>query len=484
MVFMDNFDNTVLKDRNSQLSAFTLKLSDFFIINASFFFATLWVFFIKGTWPDPSDVSILDLVVYNVLWLFFSSVFNLYSRKILKGSVTLLRQTYKSSFCHFATFSAYIFYIAHFGSRNRELYLWFLGCCLVNLILLLTISRLYLTYLIDFVALRAKLNRKCAILGENQLGFALSDFFNENQHLYSFVKFLDKDYKTLINSNEELSESNANKFMDAILNNNIDDVYAAMPVSPALSILYAAAENNCVKMHFVERLDRGNKNIHLIEEEVIADKGLHILNLRSEPLSSLRNRIKKRIFDFAFSTFVIVFILSWLFPIVAIIIKLGSKGPVIFKQERSGKDNKPFYCYKFRSMKVNASSDTQQATKNDARLTKFGAFMRKTSIDELPQFFNVWKGEMSIVGPRPHMLKHTEQYQALIEKYLVRQFLKPGITGWAQVNGLRGETKELSAMEKRVAHDIWYMENWSLMLDVRIVFMTVVNVVKGEPEAY
>lgn len=135
-------------------------------------------------------------------------------------------------------------------------------------------------------------------------------------------------------------------------------------------------------------------------------------------------------------------------------------------------------------MKVNANSDKLQATKNDARLTKFGAFMRKTSIDELPQFFNVWKGEMSIVGPRPHMLKHTEQYQKLIEKYLVRQFLKPGITGWAQVNGFRGETKELSLMEKRVEHDIWYMENWALMLDVRIVFMTVINVVKGEPEAY
>ncbi len=135
-------------------------------------------------------------------------------------------------------------------------------------------------------------------------------------------------------------------------------------------------------------------------------------------------------------------------------------------------------------MKVNASADTKQAEKNDHRLTKFGVFMRKTSIDELPQFLNVWKGEMSIVGPRPHMLKHTEQYQVLIEKYLVRQFLKPGITGWAQVNGLRGETKELSLMEKRVEHDIWYMENWSLMLDVRIVFMTIINAIKGEPEAY
>ncbi|WP_448672903.1 MULTISPECIES: undecaprenyl-phosphate glucose phosphotransferase [Chitinophagaceae] len=477
---MDNFDNTLLKDRNSQLSAFTLRLSDFFIINASFFFATLWVFVIKGHWPK---MSIWDIVVYNVTWLVFSSVFHLYTRRILKGAVTVLRQTYKTSICFFVAYALYIFYIAHFETELR-LFSWFLGCCLVNLLILLTISRLYLTYIIEFVASKAKLNRKCAILGENQLGTSLADFFNDNQHLYTFVRFLDNDYERLKNGSSELSSTNINRLIDNIVDNNIDDIYAAVPVDTSLSKLYTAAENNCVKMHFVARIDRNNKSVHFIEEEVIADKGLHILNMRVEPFSSLRNRIKKRIFDLAFSTFVIVFILSWLYPIIALIIKLGSKGPVIFKQERSGKDNKPFYCYKFRSMKVNTNSDTQQATKNDARLTKFGAFMRKTSIDELPQFFNVWKGEMSIVGPRPHMLKHTEQYQELIEKYLLRQFLKPGITGWAQVNGFRGETKELALMEKRVEHDIWYMENWSLMLDVRVVFMTVINVIKGEPEAY
>jgi len=480
MVFMDNFDSSVLKDRHSQLSAFTLKLSDFFIINASFFFATLWVYLLEKQWLK---MPLLDIVVYNALWLLFSAIFHLYTRRILKGTVTIFRQTYKTTICFFAVFCLYALYVAHFEGDHHVFY-WFLAACLVNLLILLTLSRFYLTYMIEFVASKAGLNRKCAILGDNQLGISLADFFNDNQHLYTFVKFLDDDFTHLKNDNGEFSTLNANKLINKIADSNIDDIYIAVPIRPALHKLFSIAENNCVKMHFVDRIDHSNKSIHFIEEEVIADKGLQILNLRAEPLSSLRNRIKKRTFDFAFSTFVIVFILSWLYPLIAIIIKLESKGPVIFKQQRSGKDNKPFNCYKFRSMKVNVNSDTKQATKNDARLTKFGAFMRKTSIDELPQFFNVWKGEMSIVGPRPHMLKHTEQYQELIEKYLVRQFLKPGITGWAQVNGFRGETKELNLMEKRVEHDIWYMENWSLMLDVRVVFMTIINVIKGEPEAY
>jgi lipopolysaccharide/colanic/teichoic acid biosynthesis glycosyltransferase len=184
------------------------------------------------------------------------------------------------------------------------------------------------------------------------------------------------------------------------------------------------------------------------------------------------------------SGLVIVFILSWLVPIIAILIRIGSKGPIFFKQLRSGKNNQPFWCYKFRSMRIDNPNDAVQASKGDKRVTKIGAFLRKTSLDEFPQFWNVFTGDMSIVGPRPHMLKHTEQYSAIINKYMVRQFLKPGITGWAQVNGYRGETKDSKLMEKRVHHDIWYMENWSLMTDIKVIFMTVINVFKGEETAY
>ena len=155
-----------------------------------------------------------------------------------------------------------------------------------------------------------------------------------------------------------------------------------------------------------------------------------------------------------------------------------------FKQLRSGRDNKPFMCYKFRSMKVNKESDIRQASKDDDRITPIGKFLRKSSMDELPQFFNVILGEMSVVGPRPHMLKHTEEYRAIIDQFMVRHFLKPGITGWAQVTGLRGETKDPALMAKRVERDIWYLERWSLMLDIRIIFMTVYATLKNNDKAF
>ena len=162
-------------------------------------------------------------------------------------------------------------------------------------------------------------------------------------------------------------------------------------------------------------------------------------------------------------------------------IKITSSGPIFFRQKRNGLNNKEFWCYKFRSMKV---SDTLQATLNDPRKTKFGDFMRRTNIDELPQFINVLLGDMSIVGPRPHMLKHTEEYSKIINKYMVRHFIKPGITGWAQVTGFRGETRELEDMEGRVKADIWYMEHWSFLLDLYIMYKTVANVLHKDKQAY
>lgn len=200
---------------------------------------------------------------------------------------------------------------------------------------------------------------------------------------------------------------------------------------------------------------------------------LVVINPQETPLDDLGNRLLKRLFDIGFSLTAILLIFSWLFPLIAILIKLSSKGPVFFIQERTGIDQKPFKCIKFRSMNVNKEADKKQATANDSRITKIGSFIRRTNIDELPQFFNVLAGQMSVVGPRPHMLKHTEQYSELIEYYLTRHYVKPGITGWAQVNGLRGETDELWKMEKRVEFDKEYIENWELDWDLKIIWMTI-----------
>lgn len=209
-----------------------------------------------------------------------------------------------------------------------------------------------------------------------------------------------------------------------------------------------------------------------------------VLSIRCEPLADVQNRLLKRLFDILFSGLFLCTAFPFIYLIVGTAIKLSSPGPVFFRQKRTGINGREFWCYKFRSMRVNADADRVQATLHDPRKTRIGEFIRKTSIDELPQFINVFLGQMSVVGPRPHMLKHTDEYSHLIEKYMVRHLVKPGITGWAQVNGFRGETSELWQMEGRVKLDIWYLEHWTPALDLFIIYKTVKNAIHGEKEAY
>jgi putative colanic acid biosynthesis UDP-glucose lipid carrier transferase len=250
--------------------------------------------------------------------------------------------------------------------------------------------------------------------------------------------------------------------------------------NPGIYRLIKKADQNCIRFRIVPDIGA------LVKRQVYIDylNEIPVLSLRREPLDDLGNKIKKRIFDIIVSSLVTVFILSWLIPLIGLLIKLESKGPIFFRQQRSGQDNKSFWCLKFRSMTVNDNANLVQATRGDARITKIGAFLRRTSLDEFPQFLNVLMGDMSIVGPRPHMLKHTADYSKIIDEYMIRQFLKPGITGWAQVNGFRGETKTLDQMKKRVEYDLWYMENWNMWLDLKIMFLTVFNTIKGEENAF
>lgn len=205
--------------------------------------------------------------------------------------------------------------------------------------------------------------------------------------------------------------------------------------------------------------------------------------VHKSPLRSAANRALKRAFDIIFSGCVLLVSPIFLIPI-AVAIKISSPGPVFFKQLRTGYLGKDFYCYKFRTMRVSKDADTRQATKDDDRKTRLGNFLRHTSIDELPQFWNVFKGDMSVVGPRPHMLAHTEEYRKLISQYMVRHLVKPGITGWAQIQGFRGATDELWQMERRVDNDVWYIEHWSLSLDLKIIIRTITNAINGEENAY
>lgn len=264
--------------------------------------------------------------------------------------------------------------------------------------------------------------------------------------------------------------------------NRVDEVYAYIPQehSEHINMISKFCDNHLMRFYYLPDIDvfKGNIAFSMVASVPVVAR-------REEPLRNPVNRFIKRLFDIVFSSLVLVLLFPWVFIFVAIMIKLKSPGPIFFLQERTGLDGKVFKCIKFRSMKVNDDADKVQATKDDPRKFPFGDFMRKTNIDELPQFINVFKGDMSIVGPRPHMLKHTNEYSKVINGFMIRHFAKPGITGLAQVTGFRGETRYLEQMEGRVKKDIEYIENWTFLLDMKIIIKTVTNMLgKEEGNAY
>nr|WP_296050244.1 undecaprenyl-phosphate glucose phosphotransferase [uncultured Prevotella sp.] len=276
--------------------------------------------------------------------------------------------------------------------------------------------------------------------------------------------------------------------MDNTINNtingiptNIEEVFCCLShdYSDHIVRLMQYCDKNVIHFYYLPR-QFGEYKLRLEPQYYL---GKSVFTNHQEPLTRFGNRVAKRTFDIIVSSIVCLCLLPFL-PIIALIIKIQSPGPIFFRQARTGLNGKTFQCLKFRSMHVNKDADLVQATEHDPRKFAFGNFMRKTNIDEFPQFINVLKGDMSIVGPRPHMLHHTEIYGSIIDKYMVRHFSKPGITGWAQVTGYRGETKELWQMEERIKRDIWYIENWSFWLDIRIIYLTAKSIIIPDKNAY
>lgn len=263
---------------------------------------------------------------------------------------------------------------------------------------------------------------------------------------------------------------------------DIDEIYCTLPGTNDEKILRMLnfAEKQMIRFYIVPGFYRNVKKSMVMEFL----ESVPLLTIRREPLQAFYNRALKRSFDLVFSSVVLCTIFPILYVLIGFLIKRSSPGPIFFKQKRTGLYGHDFECYKFRTMRVNDQADTMQAVKDDSRKTKIGDFLRRTNLDEFPQFINVFKGDMSVVGPRPHMLKHTEQYSALIDKYMVRHLVKPGVTGWAQVTGYRGETKTLEQMEGRVKRDVWYIENWTFFLDLKIIVVTLVNMFRGDKNAY
>ena len=319
--------------------------------------------------------------------------------------------------------------------------------------------------------------RKVVVIGIDDSSKKIITLFNKNKTLgYKYLGcFSNKIYNDKIGSIEDSFQF--------IIDNSVDEIYCSLKElnSNTVSKIRSFSNSNNINLKLIPDSGKLYSKDQSIE---FYDDTLVVLNVKKLPFEFNENYIIKRVFDFFLAVFVCLFIMSWLIPILWVLIKIESKGPAIFSQKREGLDGKQFICYKFRSMKLNNQADKVHAVENDNRVTRLGALMRKTSIDELPQFFNVLKGDMSVVGPRPHLPSLSSEYQKDVDDYLKRHLVKPGITGLAQVSGYRGEIKKKSDIKNRVRLDVFYIENWSFLLDVKIILMTVFNVFKGDENAY
>lgn len=447
---------------------------DVILLNTSYLIASL--FFVKTQTIGEINYYLLFWFSLNISWILLSLIFGVYSGKIIVDFESFTKRT-GQVYILWVVFCLFHLVIVREVSFPRS----FIFFSISNFAVALIINRFIYFIVKHYVRIKHHWDNKILILGFNDTSKKLASYLEEEGLNIELVGFIEDEgniheltnYPIVANINDTIKiakELSVNEIFSTITPEQNHYVYTLMN----------EAENKCVRFKVVPNLSV------FLSKPVVVDyiRDLPILALRSDPLEDVANRVKKRVLDIIVSSLVILFILSWLIPIIGILIFLESKGPIFFAQLRTGKNLEPFYCLKFRSMKINKDSDLKQATKNDSRVTRVGAFLRKTSLDEFPQFINVLKGDMSLVGPRPHMVKHTDDFSKVVDHYMLRQFLKPGITGWAQINGYRGEIASADQIKDRVSSDLWYLEHWTVWLDLRIIFLTVFKVFTGDKNAY
>ncbi|XOV92282.1 MAG: undecaprenyl-phosphate glucose phosphotransferase [Bacteroidota bacterium] len=333
-------------------------------------------------------------------------------------------------------------------------------------------------YVIRYYRARGYNFRTFVVVGYGEMSQDLVQYFQKNPGIgYKFLGYFDNDPAKASDVIGDLS-----KIKSYALKEKVDIIFCYLPklYDNEIKRIIDFAENNLIKVKILSQFSKlGNKNLTIQRYGEIP-----IVNVSAIPLDSRANRFVKRIFDIVFSGIILVLILSWLVPLVGLLIRLESPGPVFFIQKRNGLNDQPFSILKFRTMKLHDDSEVKQATKDDSRITKLGYILRKTSIDELPQFINVFLGDMSVVGPRPHAVKHNLEFKRKIDRFIQRHAVKPGITGLAQAKGYRGETTTFSDISGRVRLDRFYVKNWSLLLDFKIIILTIVSIVRGSENAY
>lgn len=425
---------------------------------------------------DSANIShVVFFIINNIFWLVSSYLTEVYINDRILNFKKFARRTARGFLIYLILLLIYLYFTRFRFNRD------YLIISFSTFAFYLVLSRYIFLRIASYIGSKKRSSNKTIILGNNSFALELAKKLQKANRTISILgSFAESERPE--NKPEFPYLGKVDDCIKFAVKNNVTEIYSTLSpeIFPEIYDIAQSAENLCMRFRFVPDIHFFvNKSVYFDNIDEIP-----ILSLRSEPLEDFGVQVKKRFFDIVFSLMVTVFLLSWLVPIIAILIKLDSKGPVFFLQDRSGKNNQPFKCIKFRSLAVNKESDSKQVTKGDTRITKLGRFLRKSSIDELPQFFNVLKGDMSVVGPRPHMLKHTEEYSSIIMKYMIRHYQKPGVTGYAQVNGFRGEIKTEEQLIKRIEYDVWYIENWSIWLDLKIIIQTVVVTIKGQENAF
>ncbi|MFI1772473.1 undecaprenyl-phosphate glucose phosphotransferase [Thalassobellus citreus] len=422
--------------------------------------------------PVTYKVGVIGVFYYNLAWLIITHAIKFYAKS---RSITFISKTISFSqlfaLYGLAFFASFIFLGPNVYSPFHLIAVYAFFCLQV------IAFRMFFKWAREQYRAKAFNKSKVVVVGWDKNLKKVRSIFDNPDHNYQYVGFFDNKHSK---SPTYLGPIEA--CYKYIFENDISEVYciASRLSKEEIKSLMHIADNSFKRIKIIP----DNKEFFSRAMSIELYGSVPVLNLRASQLELEYANLVKRIFDIVFSSLVVLFVLSWLIPLVYILQKFDSKGALFFKQKRHGINKKTFLCYKFRSMTQTEESDTKMATKNDMRVTRLGNILRKTSIDELPQFFNVLMGDMSVVGPRPHMQLHTEQYETSVDKYLVRHFLKPGITGLAQVKGYRGEIVAKSDIVNRVRYDIFYMEKWSLSLDMEIIYLTVYNIFKGEEKAY
>ena len=427
---------------------------------------TILFLFTPATYLDPTSI-----IYYNFSWLFIA-----FSLKYYRFSKNEKFETNLPKFLYLYILFV-LAYFAYFSFRGIEFSIQHQAIILITIFDVVTFHRAVFYYFRKIYRTKAGNFVNVVVVGVDKNLKKLRRFFAQPELGYRYNGYF---------HNQDTGQGNylgkVDDCYDYIQENSVDEIYcvASRLSEGELRTLLTFADNNFKKLKIIP----DNKGIITRTMDVELLDTTPVLNLRELKLNTEYGKIGKRVFDIVFSSLVILFVLSWLTPLMYVIIKLDSKGPLFFKQLRNGQMKQPFYCLKFRSMEVNGQADKKMGTKNDPRITRVGKFLRETNLDELPQFFNVFMGDMTVVGPRPHMELHTQEYEKSVNKYLIRHFSKPGITGLAQIKSYRGEIKNKYDIIHRVKLDIFYLENVSFCLDLKIILLTVVKTIIGDKKAY